>query len=170
MNSVVNWVVVGRFGKPHGIKGFVTVHSFTHPRENILEYANWHAVIKGSYQPLKILHAELTHKAIIARVAGYETRELAARLTNVDIAVDISQFPILEEGDYYWHELTGMQVINQQDENLGVVKELLSTGSNDVLIVEGEKRTLIPWIPGQFVLNVDKVARVIRVDWDSELV
>lgn len=169
MTAAVKWIVVGRFGKPHGIKGFVTVHSFTHPRENILEYADWHAVIKGNYQPIKLSHVESTHKSIIAQVIGYPDRDMVAQLTNIEIAVDAAQFATLNDGEYYWHELIGMQVINQRDENVGAVKELLSTGSNDVLVVEGEKRTLIPWLLDQFVISVDTDKRVIRVDWDLEL-
>ncbi len=46
-----------------------------------------------------------------------------------------------------------MQVINQQGQSFGKVTEIMPTGANDVLVVEGEKRYLIPYLPGQFVIR-----------------
>lgn len=168
MNTVGDWVVVGRFGRPHGIKGFVTVHSFTEPRDNILRYTDWHALIQKQRQPLKLVQVEVQTKSIIALVQGYEERELAAKLTNVDIVVPASQLPALPAGEYYWHQLVGMQVVNQQGTVFGKVTDLMSTGSNDVLVVQGDKRLLIPYLRDQFVLDIDDNLKVITVDWDLD--
>lgn len=163
-----DWVVVGRFGRAHGIKGFITVHSFTEPRDNILQYKDWHVRIANQWQPLKIVHLESTGKSILAHIEGYHEREQVTRLTNVDIAVRRNQLPPLKPGEYYWHELVGMQVINQQGQPFGTVIEILPTGAHDVLVVEGEKRHLIPYLPGQFVMNVDPSQQIITVDWDLD--
>jgi len=162
------WLVVGRFGRPHGIKGFITVHSFTEPRDNILQYTNWHAVLKQQRQPLDLLQIETNDKGILVQVAGYPEREQVANLTNLDIAVSAVQLPSLQPGDYYWHELIGMEVISAQGSTLGKVIEILSTGSNDVLVIEGIKRHLIPYLPGRFVLEVNKEQKLIKVDWDMD--
>ena len=53
VDNSTDWVVVGRFGRAHGIKGFITVHSFTEPRDNILRYTDWHVYINKQWQPLK---------------------------------------------------------------------------------------------------------------------
>ncbi|RMX17956.1 ribosome maturation factor RimM [Legionella jordanis] len=166
MDKLADWIVIGRFGRPHGIKGFVTVHSFTEPRDNILQYTDWHAYINKQWQALKIVRVEMTEKSILVRLEGFNEREQAAALGNVEIAVSRDQLPNLEEGEYYWHELVGMQVVNQQGILLGVVKEIMPTGSNDVLVVVGEKRHLIPYLPGQFILDIDSERAVISVDWD----
>ncbi len=44
----------------------------------------------------------------------------------------------LQPGEYYWHELIGMQVVNSTGVSLGKVAEIMPTGSNDVLVVEGK--------------------------------
>lgn len=168
MDESADWVVVGRFGRPHGIKGLITIHSFTEPHDNILRYTDWHAFIANQWKPLKILHIEVTNKSILAQIEGYSEREQVAFLTNVEIAISRSQLPSLVEGEYYWHELVGMQVINQQGQSFGKVTEIMPTGANDVLVVDGEKRHLIPYLPGQFVIEVDKSQNLIRVDWDLE--
>jgi 16S rRNA processing protein RimM len=168
VNTVSEWVIVGRFGRPHGIKGFVTVHSFTEPRENILRYTDWHAMIQNQRQPLKLLHVEVQVKSIIAQVQGYDERDLAAKLTNIDITIPASQLPALPSGEYYWHELVGMEVVNAQGIIFGKVTEVMPTGSNDVLVVQGDKRILIPYLRDQFVLNIDDSKKVITVDWDLD--
>lgn len=168
MNNQANWVVIGKFGRPHGIKGFVTVHSFTEPRDNILGYTDWHAFLNNQWQPVKLLNVEVHTKTIVAQIEGYPERELASHLTNVEIAVQKSQLASLEPGEYYWHQLVGMDVINQNGQPFGKVIEIMPTGSNDVLVVQGEKRHLIPYLPGQFIINIDDSQRVITVDWDVD--
>jgi 16S rRNA processing protein RimM len=168
VDKSTDWVIVGRFGRAHGIKGFVTVHSFTDPRENILRYTDWHAYIDKCWQPLKILHLEVNNKSILAQIEGYREREHVANLTNVEIAISRAQLPSLNVGEYYWHQLVGLEVIDQQDRSLGKVVEIMPTGANDVLVVEGEKRHLIPYLPGQFVVDVDLIQKRIKVDWDMD--
>ena len=159
---------MGRFGRPHGIKGFVTVISFTDPRDNLLNYTHWHAWISHQWQPIQLLQLDVTHKHLLALVEGYETRETVARLTKVYIAIVRSAMPQLPPGDYYWHQLIGMSVMNLQHNELGTVTDLLSTGAHDVLVVEGEKRHLIPYLPGRHVVSVNDPERLITVDWDAD--
>jgi 16S rRNA processing protein RimM len=167
VKNTADWLVVGRFGRPHGIKGFITIQSFTEPRDNILQYKKWHALINNQWLPLKIKHFEFNNKLILAQVEGYSEREQVASLTNIEIGIERSQLPELPSGEYYWHELVGMRVINQQQELLGSIKEIMPTGSNDVLVVVGEKRHLIPYLP-DVVVSINASQREIIVDWDVD--
>lgn len=168
MSNQASWVVIGRFGRPHGVKGFITIQSFTEPRDNILRYADWRVFLNNTWTPIKVLSVEVHNKAIIAKIEGYPEREQVACLTNVEIAIEKEQLAALEPGEYYWHQLVGMKVINQKGDSFGVVTEIMPTGSNDVLVVQGEKRHLIPYLPEQFVIEVNESQRVITVDWDLD--
>lgn len=168
MAKVTKWLIVGRFGRPHGIKGLIRVLSFTEPGANILNYQDWHVYIDKKWQPIELLHTELRHKLILVEVAGYTEREQVADLTNIDIAIDYAQLPPLAPGEYYWHQLIGLRVVNLQGEALGTVKEIMPTGSNDVLVVEGTKRYLIPYLPGRFISHIDPSQQLITVDWDAD--
>lgn len=163
-----DWVIVGRFGRPHGIKGLVSVISFTEPRDNILSYTDWHANINHQWQPLHLLHLEMTNKRILTQVEGYQVREDVACLTNIDIAVRRQQLPALQQDEYYWHQLIGMRVESQQGIALGTVTEMMATGANDVMVVVGEKRYLIPYLPGTYVLGVNDEQSLITVAWDLD--
>lgn len=168
MSNQEHWVVIGRFGRPHGIKGLVSVNSFTEPRDNILSYTDWHVFLNNIWQPVKLLSAQAHNKTIVAQVEGYPEREIVARLTNADIAVHKDQLAALEPGEYYWHDLVGMKVINKDNQPFGTVTEVMPTGSNDVLVVQGEKRHLIPYLLGQFIIEINDQEKVITVDWDLD--
>jgi 16S rRNA processing protein RimM len=162
------WLVVGQFGRPHGIKGFISIVTFTEPRENILKYIDWHVGINHEWQPITILETKINTKCIIARVDGYHEREHVARLTNIEIAVKISQLQKLHADQYYWHELIGLKVINQEQQDLGLVTEIMATGSNDVLVVCGKKRHLIPFLREQIIISINTSQGLITVDWDED--
>ena len=168
MKDEKDWVVVGRFGRPHGLKGYVSVYSFTQPVSNILTYQNWVILKRGNRTPIKIIGSEEHTKFITVMVEGYQDRDLVSQLTNLDIAVRVDELPNLKSGEYYWHQLIGMTVVNTQGETLGKVTEMLATGSNDVLVVMGDSRCLIPYRPGVVVLEVSEDKHQITVDWDNE--
>lgn len=168
LNKDKNWVVVGKFGRPQGLAGLVRVFSFTDPKDNLYDYSSWLAKINHVVQEVKPLTLQRNNKFDLVKIAGYESREKAALLTNVEIVIESNQLPILAENEYYWHELIGMKVQNDQGVSLGEVKEMLETGANDVIIVEGEKRHLIPYIYNDFVLNIDNLQKLITVNWDPD--
>ncbi|AHE66037.1 ribosome maturation factor RimM [Legionella oakridgensis] len=168
VNGHDEWVIVGKFGRPHGVKGLITVISFTEPRENILHYTPWYIGTKEGWQPLTLQRADINNKLILAQLECCHDREQAAHLTNTEIAVRRAQFPELKAGEYYWHQLIGMDVINLQGITLGTISEIMPTGSNDVLVISGQKRFLIPYLPGHYVLEIDDQKNLITVDWDVD--
>lgn len=169
VDSQSDWVIIGRFGRPHGIKGFITVQSFTEPRDNILTYTDWHILINKKWQPINIIKLEVPQKAIIALVEGYTEREVVAQLTNAEIAIPRDKLAKLEPGEYYWHQLIGMKVINQKGDAFGKVVDIMATGANDVLVVKGDKRHLIPYILDKYVLDINESQQLITVDWDVDV-
>lgn len=168
MYNASDWVIVGRFGRPHGIRGLISVHSFTDPRENILDYKPWHIVTNKQWTPLKLVQLKMSSQTILAQIQDYSDRESVAQLTNAEIAIKRDQLPKLMPNEFYWHELIGMEVINKKGAVLGSVAEVMPTGANDVLVVEGEKRYLIPYLPGDVVLDVNIGKALIQVDWDVD--
>jgi 16S rRNA processing protein RimM len=174
VTSDTDFIILGCFGRVHGIKGFITLHSYTTPRDNLLHYKPCFYLLDKQWQPLQLKQVEVSDKQLLARVEGYDDRESVARLTHVQIGIRRDQLPDLNDGEFYWHELVGMTVINQQGTVFGKVTELIATGSNDVLIVEEEvsdasqdkRQVLIPYLPGSSIVAVSKADRSISVDWD----
>lgn len=160
-------LIVGRIGSTFGIKGWLKIISYTDPQENILTYSPWQLFINGKWQIKHIVDCKPHGQGLIALLKGYSNPEEARLLANVDIAIDRMLLPALPVGEYYWADLIGLKVVNQQAIELGVINSLFDTGANDVMVVKGEKETLIPYIK-QVVLGVDINAKLMQVDWDLD--
>ncbi len=76
--------------------------------------------------------------------------------------------PASEDGSWYWMDLIGLQVVTTGGVVLGQVTGLVETGANDVLVVQGERERLVPFVIDQYVKRVDLDAGLIEVDWDPE--
>ena len=72
------------------------------------------------------------------------------------------------QGEYYWADLIGLHVKTVDGVDFGVVKQMLETGANNVVVVSGERGRLIPFIQGQAIVDIDLLAGEMLVDWDPE--
>ncbi len=126
---------VGEISGVFGIKGWVKVYSLTDPRENILSYSPW-ILKKGSeIKEVKLINGNRQGKSVVACLEGISDRNIAKSYSGWDILIKKSQLPDIEEGEYYWADLVGLQVETEQGVNLGKVDYLIETGANDVLVV-----------------------------------
>ena len=172
--NVMAKLVVGRIGKTHGVKGWVRLRSWTSPAENILEFAQLLVATENGFERLRIDHSRWQGDNLLAHFEGYDEPELAKRLSGCEVSVETSELAELEAGEYYWHQLQGLRVINLAGENFGRVDHLLETGANDVLVVEPEagsiddRRRLIPFVWERVVRKVDLEAGTIEVDWGAD--
>jgi 16S rRNA processing protein RimM len=163
-----NLVVVGHVAGLYGVKGWFKVISYTEPRRNILDYQPWHLEQAGVIEPAGSLTGQIQGKSLVAHLAGIEDRDAAAGLIGANIFVNRDLFVQTEKDEYYWRDLEGLQVVNVEGVSLGVVESLLETGANDVLILRGERRRLIPFVVDDIVKRVDLDAAKIIVDWEPE--
>ncbi len=159
-------VFLGRIAGLFGIRGWVKVYSYTDPREAVLDYGPWWLRRDGEWRQLPLAEGRRQGRHVLARLEGCTDREQAAEHLGSEIAVAPEALPDPEEGRYYWHDLVGLEVVHRDGTGLGRVAYVLETGANDVLVTEGERERLIPFVPGDVVLDVDLAAGVIRVDWE----
>ncbi|HLD16958.1 MAG TPA: ribosome maturation factor RimM [Coxiellaceae bacterium] len=166
MSSSHRSVVLGKIGRPHGVKGWFYVHSYTDPITNVLTYPDWHLNRLGKMQTYTLETGKQHADKLVAKVKGVEDREAASQLTHALIEVPRNTLPPLEKNQYYWSDLIGLTVITLQGKVLGTVKEITQTAASDILVVMGKKRLLIPYLP-HVILSVDLDHHRIEVDWDE---
>ncbi len=170
------YIVVGKISSPFGVKGWVKIFSFTDPIENIFQYQPWFIKQKGNWKTIAVEQGRIHGKALVAHITAVNDRDGAEHLKDCEIAIQRTQLPAAKPGEYYWIDLIGLQVINQQGIVLGVVDHLMETGANDVLVVREEKQgtklggkeRLIPFVLNEFIKSVDLDDKTIRVDWDAD--
>jgi 16S rRNA processing protein RimM len=158
-------IVVGKVVGPYGIKGWVKVVSFTDPADNLLGYRPWHFVRDGRAVQVDLEIARPQGTAFVAKIRGIDDRSNALSLANVEIAVAAAALPVLAADEFYWKDLIGMNVVAPDGARLGHVVELIETGANDVLVVDGDTgRRLIPFVES-VIGAVDVAARQLVADW-----
>jgi 16S rRNA processing protein RimM len=160
-------ICVGHILGAQGIKGWVRVFSNTSPRENIVNYSPWF-VEQGDEFKTVCVQGRLQGKNVLARLDGCESRNQAEDLKGCRIFIDPAQLPRLQDGDYYWSDLIGLEVESLQGEPLGVVASMLETGADDVMVLSGERERLIPFAIDSIVREVDLEKRRLVVDWLPE--
>ena len=175
-------IVAGRVRSPYGVRGWVWMESFTDNPASVFEWAPWILTREGDKtgnrtEIERIDTAPETwrrlDKGYIVKLVGYPDRTSVESLVNCLIEVDKGHLPQLGYDEFYWRDLEGCRVETVDKDVLGVVKKVMPTGANDVLVVAGstssidKKERLIPFTR-QAVTDIDMVERVIRVDWDSE--
>lgn len=170
MSQAFKPLIVGKLNGASGIKGWVKVYSYTDPKENILNYSPWYLKLDGQWQEVSILNGREQGKTVVAQLEGCNDRNTAESYRGVEIAIEESQLPQLEEGEYYWRDLIGLTVVNMAGEELGTVKKMMETGANDVLVVKtaSKEELLIPYVPEYSVMKVDLESKQITVDWELD--
>lgn len=177
--------ILGKVTGYYGVKGWVKLHSYTDPRENIVRYATLRMkrsragrVKSGeTWQSIRLDAGKAHGKGVVAHFAGYDSREMAAELIGAELAVYRADFKPAEKNEYYWLDLINLKVVNLEGVALGHVARLLETAANDVLVIRAAQKKggikkadeiLIPYVPELYIKKIDLDAGVITVDWLAE--
>lgn len=173
-------VVLGRVSGLFGVRGWVKVFSHTRPVSNLTTYDRWFLNVDeqgrhDAWRPFRVVVAKPHGKTLIAQLADgadrvVDDRDVAATLIGADIAVARADMPVLADGEFYWRDLLGLDVVNRAQERLGRVSSMMETGANDVLVIQSEDggELLIPFVMGAIVDGVDLSNNVITVDWGRD--
>ena len=175
MSNQAENVLLGCVGAPYGVKGWMKITTYTDLPESIFDYSSWLVEVNGEWTSMEVAQWRSHGKGVVARFAGFDDRDDAVRLNGCKITVKQDQLAELDDDDFYWRDLIGMEVKNLKGYHFGHVDALMETGSNDVLQVKanvrdgfGKKERLIPFVIEQVVKNVDREARIIEVDWEPD--
>lgn len=169
-----DYIVVGRFGRPRGVSGDIYITPSTDDPGRFLELTEIYAVTYGKREKLVVQEVSLVGGRPVMKIAGVDSREQAAKLTNLLIQIPISQARKLPEGSYYQFELVGCRVIGVDGTEYGVIEEVMLFPANDLYRIKSERfgEVLFP-VVDQFIVKVDIEAKEIIVDpprglFDSE--
>ena len=126
-------IVVGKIFSVHGVRGEVKVFSFTDPIDNLLQYRHWTLRREGVVKQVELVKGRSGQKDLVAKLKGLDDRDEARLLSGFEICISRSLLPNLANDEYYWYQLVGLSVINQDGHLFGKVDHLLETGANDVI-------------------------------------
>ncbi len=160
-------ILLGRITGVFGVRGEIKIESWTEPRLAIFRYQPWKLVRNGATSPMAGIRGRNHGQALVASVPGVDDRDRAQELIGSEISVPRSALPPPKPGEYYWVDLEGLDVRTVDGIALGAVSHLLDTGANHVLVVQGDRERLIPFVQ-PYLVSVDFDASLIVVDWDPD--
>lgn len=166
-------IVLGRIVAPFGIQGWLKIHPFGDDALSWRSMPEWWIASDAdapaeSWSKRKLVSCRAHGKGLVAALEGVADRNGAEAVEGWYIGAPRTALPKPAENEYYWGDLVGLTVANESGESLGTVSGLISTGAHDVLQVQdGDEERLIPFVAA-YVLDVDLVARTIRVAWQKD--
>jgi len=167
-----DFILIGKVLKPHGIKGDLRVRYFNPDPLFLLNYSRLYLKDqrRGIFRPFEVKDVQVRERDIILHLKGIEDRDAAERWSGSLIYVSREDLPPLEEGEYYWEDILGLEVYTVEGEYLGRVVNIIPTGGRDVYEVEGPKgEVLLPAVEG-IIREIDLKAQrmVVQVPEEAE--
>ncbi len=181
-------IEVGRVLDAWGVKGWLKIlpHS-SHPEAMFAAKAWFLQAPDAKFRPgfnafsgtvsVSIDEAKTHSDSLVAKVEGLDDRSAAEALRGCRIFLPRSSFPAASEGEYYWVDLIGLNVVNREGVALGCVRDLMATGPHSVLCVEYEapqedgtnalNERMIPFVSA-YIDAVDMAGKCITVDWQPD--
>jgi 16S rRNA processing protein RimM len=162
---------IGKVTGVHGLNGTLKVWSFANSIET---YSSGRKVLlqtgKDKSKPFIILKTLPHKKGILLSLEGIDSRTLAENIVGSLILVDRDQLPDPEEDTWYWQDLIGLDVVDNDKGFIGKVKEIFPTGGHDILVVmNNKKETLIP-MHKHFIKSVEAKQNTIKVSLPEDLI
>jgi 16S rRNA processing protein RimM len=164
-------LVVGRVGRPHGIRGELSVQVHTDDPEIRFAAGSVLATEPAARGPLTVSASRWHSGRLLVRFAGYADRNQAEELRGTFLCIDSAEVaPAADPEEFHDHELVGLEVLTLAGEPVGVVTDVLHQGQDLLVVQPGERRggtmpgeILVPFVAA-IVPEVDVAAGRLVID------
>ncbi len=160
-------VIMGRIVAPYGVQGWLKVVPDTEYLDGLLRFKTWQIGNESNWQSIKLKSGKIHNDVLLVKLDGIDDRDAAFACKGKLVAVQRNELPALESDEYYWSDLMGLAVKNQQGIDFGKIVDVFETGANDVIVVKGEIERLIPFTE-HTVIEVNLEKQSMLVDWDAD--
>lgn len=157
-----------------GVRGWVKIKPLGQNADALLQQATWGLNARGNVRDVDVEEVKEHGSSVLAKLAGIDDREQAESLRGADVTVQRRALPDAGPGEYYWTDLIGLVVRNEQGVVLGTVSGLIDAPAHDVLRVASEshdgktaREQLIPFVE-PIIRAVDVAGGSITVDWQND--
>ena len=158
-----DFLLIGKVAKPHGLRGQVKVQSYASSNESFFVGRK---VFLGQGEEMKVLlisEVKVQPHGLLLNFQGLDNREQAEGLSGNSLYIDKKELKALSKGEYYWYQLIGSRVYNDQGRFMGIMEEIFPTPAHDIWIIrDGKKEILLPAIE-DIILSVNVPQGEIRV-------
>ncbi|QJC38727.1 16S rRNA processing protein RimM [Enterobacteriaceae endosymbiont of Donacia fulgens] len=173
MNILNKKIILGKFGKIYGIKGLIRLFSYTEKKKSIFLYKKLFIInnIKDIFF-IKFNKYKDKKKYFIVKINNVNKNEDTIKFINHEIYIFKNELiKYKKEKEYYWDEIIGCYILNNNNINIGKVINIITIKLYDILIIQPnnlymKKKILIPFIEPNIIKNIDLINKIIKVNWD----
>ena len=149
--------------RPHGIWGEVKVYALTDDLSRFKNLREAFLERQGQYEPVVVDGSKMAGDAVVLHIEGFDTPEEAEKLRGVYLCVDRQHAVKLPAGTYFVADLIGCRVFSTDGADLGRLTDVLETNANDVYVIDGERRLMVPALK-KLLHKVDVEQKLIELD------
>jgi len=154
MDGRAEYLRVGQIVRAHGIRGAVKLVPLTNDPSRFHALEDAFLEVKGEYVPVSVSGAGVKEGSVTLTLSCAATREEAEKLRGLYLCVDRAHAVALPEGSYFVCDLVGCEVSTSGGKPLGILTEVLETGANDVYLIEGARKLMVPALK-KLLVSVD---------------
>ena len=155
----------GEIVKTRGLQGCLKVLSYVETQKDSFSKLKFVYIEKNSGQkdPFALKKFDGSGNILFIELEEIKDVESAKALIGCKVFLPKDIMEKLPEGEYYWHDIIGLNVYSEEGEYIGIIESVFPTGSNDVYVCRGEKREiLLPAIADE-IRKIDINRRVMTV-------
>ncbi len=153
-------ILIGRVVHAHGIHGKLRIVYYNEDKTSFFRYRK--ILLRDSFgqlEPFEVTDARIHRKSIIVQLKGFDNLDQAERLVGASVLVEKSALPELEQGEYYWADLIGMEVTNAKGDWVGEVSDIIPTRGADVFVIKAHERELLVPATEEVIREIDLASR-----------
>ena len=161
---------LGYISKTKGLDGEVYVQLDVDEPENYQNLESVFLEIKKNLVPYFIQYIDFQDKKVVIAFEDIETLDQAKELVGTKLFLPLDNLPPLEKGQFYYHEVIGFQIIDQNRGELGKITQIYETGNQDLIAMQFQgKEVLIPLVD-DFILNINREKNTLEVNLPEGLI
>jgi 16S rRNA processing protein RimM len=158
-------ILIAKIQAHQGLNGWLKIYSYSESKKKFSNYKHFFVIKNETYVRLDVEDIQVT-KSIKIKFKNFSLREDSDEYIGKNLYIDREQLVELDDNQYYWNDLIGLDVYLEEGEQIGVIKDIIETGSNDVLVIKGSKgeEILIPYVFGESIKKVILNEKKIIID------
>ena len=161
---------LGFISKTKGLDGEVYVQLDVDEPENYEGLESVFLEIKNNLVPYFIQYIDFQDKKVVIGFEDINSIDEAKALVGAKLYLPLDNLPSLQEGQFYYHEVIGFQIVDKIKGALGNITQIYETGNQDLIAMQfKEKEILIPLVD-DFILQVDRNQKILEVNLPEGLI
>ncbi len=163
MNKEMDLFVIGEIVKTRGLRGCLKILTQTEAKNIIADLKFVYLEdVRGQRINHDIRGITASGKFVFLELKDIADKDTAQRLVGYKVLIPRDKLEDLPQGEYYWQDIIGLDVFDEQGKYLGRIESIFPTGSNDVYVCQGEREILLPAIV-EVVRHIDIEKKIMTV-------